>query len=109
MSQPGDWAKKVVPPPWWTIFDAAEFLNMSPRWVRELLRRYGLRRDYVRRHVRLADGRVRVRYAMVLSPRVVSELMLLHMSESTERALRSFTPKPGTRGRWRLHRRRDQW
>lgn len=109
MNQPGAWAKKVVPGWALTIYDAAEALHMSPRWVRELLRRYGLPRDYVRRHVRLADGRVRVRYALALRQSVVQELALRHLGEATERAIRTFTPRPGTSGRWRPHRRKGTW
>lgn len=107
MSARGAWARRVVPPSCRTMYEVAERTGFSVRWVRALVRRYNIPRFYVKRHVRLADGRVKVRYAAALPPDAANELLLRHLAEDTNRALRMFTARGGSPGR--RHRRKGTW
>jgi hypothetical protein len=103
---PGEWARKIVPPSCSTLYDVAAQTGFSVRWVRALVKRYDIPRHYVRRHVRLANGQVKVRYAAALPADAANELLVRHLAENTKRAVETFTARAGSPGRWRPHRRK---
>jgi hypothetical protein len=71
---PGAWARRAIPAWCETRYEAAQRLEISPRWLRELLKRHEVQVYYVRRHVRIAPGVVRIRYAVAIPPSAVEEL-----------------------------------
>jgi len=109
--EPGAWARKVVPRPLETLYEVAAQTGFSVRWIRALVRRYGIEVVYVRRHIRMCDGTIRVRYAAALPQGAGNLILICHVAESTKRALRIYRARLGRPGRepWRRHRRTGTW
>src|SRR5262245_32277169 len=106
MNQPGAWARKVIPAWCDTRIEAARRLGVSPRWLRELIKRHDVKVYYVRRWVRIAPGLVCVRYALAIPPGAVEELAAKRLAADTDRFLQIVRSREGSPGRWRPHRRR---
>lgn len=76
--RPGTWARKVTPHWAYSVYDVADRMRVSVRWVRVLLNRYGIPVGRIRRIVRLSDGGLRVRYLTVITPTGLRSLLIRH-------------------------------
>ena len=79
----GAWARKVAPPWAFTVFDCADRLGVSVRWVRSLLTRHQIQSGMVERIVRLKDGSLRKRRVKVITRTGLELLLLRHAGFET--------------------------
>lgn len=71
----GSYARRVVPPTLFSVFDAAERLGVSVRHTNTLLKRYGIPVGMLRRTARLPSGAIVGRRVRVLTPSSLAQLL----------------------------------
>ena len=72
------WRDRVCPKWAFSLYDAAERLQLSPRHVRRLLVKYDIPTGVISRPVRMGDGRIVSRRLTTLTQSGLQQLLLSH-------------------------------
>ncbi len=78
MKVPGSWARQVCPRWLFTVYDAAERINLSVGRTKALIRQHRIPTGMLKRRVKLGDGMIRTRYFKVLTPTSLELLLVKH-------------------------------
>jgi len=84
----GKWADNNTPAWLFNVFDIAERMHLSVRWVKHLLAKYQIPKSYLRRPVLLAPGVIRIRRLLVLTPSAFEMLLAKHAGASISQTIK---------------------
>ena len=84
----GDWANKNTPGWLFNVFDIAERMHLSVRWVKHLLAKYKIPKTYLRRPVLLAPGVIRIRRLCVITPSAFELLLAKHAGSNISQTIK---------------------